>query len=180
MAAKRATRSRSYVNQEGHDRFFQTNYEGVIPNLQRRYRETTSDYIRSELERFMTSRPCPTCGGKRLRVEALAVTVLAQNIDTVSHFSITASLRWVERLAGVRDQDPGIRSQEAGDGSQETGVRERGTEEQMGGGAGEQYAIRNTQYAIRTTPSPPRLAPRNKSPRPRRSPSANTRSRARS
>ena len=56
-----------YVNQEGHDRFFQTNYEGVIPNLQRRYRETTSDYIRSELERFMTSRPCPTCGGKRLR-----------------------------------------------------------------------------------------------------------------
>ena len=92
-----------YVNQEGHDRFFQTNYEGVIPNLQRRYRETTSDYIRSELERFMTSRPCPTCGGKRLRVEALAVTVLDQNIDTVSHFSITASLQWVERLAGASD-----------------------------------------------------------------------------
>ena len=90
-----------YVNQEGHDRFFQTNYEGVIPNLQRRYRETTSDYIRSELERFMTSRPCPTCGGKRLRVEALAVTVLDQNIDTVSHFSVTDSLRWVEKLAGV-------------------------------------------------------------------------------
>ena len=92
-----------YVNQEGHDRFFQTNYEGVIPNLQRRYRETTSDYIRSELERFMTSRPCPTCGGKRLRVEALAVTVLDQNIDVVSHFSITASLQWVERLAGVKE-----------------------------------------------------------------------------
>ena len=90
-----------YVNQEGHDRFFQTNYEGVIPNLQRRYRETTSDYIRSELERFMTSRPCPTCGGKRLRVEALAVTVLDRNIDEVSHFSVTASLGWVERLAGV-------------------------------------------------------------------------------
>ena len=64
-----------YVNQEGHDRHFQTTYEGVIPNLQRRYRETTSDYIRSELERFMTSRPCPTCGGKRLRAEALAVTI---------------------------------------------------------------------------------------------------------
>ena len=91
-----------YVNQEGHDRFFQTNYEGVIPNLQRRYRETTSDYIRSELERYMTSRPCPTCGGKRLRVEALAVTVLDQNIDVVSHFSITASLHWVERLAGAK------------------------------------------------------------------------------
>ena len=57
----------NYVNNEGHDRRFQTNYEGVIPNLQRRYRETTSDYIRSELERYMTSRPCPTCSGKRLR-----------------------------------------------------------------------------------------------------------------
>ena len=96
-----------YVNQEGHDRFFQTTYEGVIPNLQRRYRETTSDYIRSELERFMTSRPCPTCGGKRLRVEALAVTVLDQNIDTVSHFSITTSLQWVERLAGVSETASG-------------------------------------------------------------------------
>ena len=92
-----------YVNQDGHDRFFQTNYEGVIPNLQRRYRETTSDYIRSELERFMTSRPCPTCGGKRLRAEALAVTILDHNIDQVSHFSVTASLRWVEKLAGVTE-----------------------------------------------------------------------------
>jgi excinuclease ABC subunit A len=66
----------NYVNNEGHDRRFQTDYEGIVPNLQRRYRETTSDYIRSELERFMTSRPCPTCGGKRLRPEALAVTII--------------------------------------------------------------------------------------------------------
>ncbi len=89
-----------YVNQEGHDRHFQTTYEGVIPNLQRRYRETTSDYIRGELERFMTSRPCPTCGGKRLRSEALAVTILDRNIDVVSHFAVTEALRWVESLAG--------------------------------------------------------------------------------
>jgi excinuclease ABC subunit A len=91
-----------YVNQDGHERRYQTQYEGVIPNLQRRYRETTSDYIRSELERYMTSRPCPTCNGKRLRPEALAVTVLDQNIDQVSHFSVTEALRWVETLAGVR------------------------------------------------------------------------------
>ena len=90
-----------YVNHEGHDRYFQTNYEGVIPNLQRRYRETTSDYIRSELERYMTSRPCPTCGGKRLRPEALAVTITDQNIDQVSHFSITDALQWIEQLAGL-------------------------------------------------------------------------------
>ena len=91
----------SYANNEGHDRRFQTTYEGVIPNLQRRYRETTSDYIRSELERYMTSRPCPTCGGKRLRPEALAVTITGLNIDEVSHFSVAEAIRWVEKLAGV-------------------------------------------------------------------------------
>ena len=93
----------NYVNNEGHDRSFQTNYEGVIPNLQRRYRETTSDYIRSELERYMTSRPCPTCSGKRLRPEALAVTITDRNIDEASHLSVTAAVRWIERLAGVAD-----------------------------------------------------------------------------
>ncbi len=96
----------SYANQEGHDRRFQTTYEGVIPNLQRRYRETTSDYIRSELERYMTSRPCPTCGGKRLRPEALAVTITGLNIDQVSHFSVAEAIRWVEKLAGVAQDHP--------------------------------------------------------------------------
>ncbi|MCX6033310.1 MAG: excinuclease ABC subunit UvrA [Chloroflexi bacterium] len=96
-----------YVNNEGHDRHFQTNYEGVIPNLQRRYRETTSDYIRSELERYMTSRPCPTCGGKRLRAEALAVTITDHNIDEVSHFAVTNAIGWVERLAGIGESANG-------------------------------------------------------------------------
>jgi excinuclease ABC subunit A len=98
----------NYVNQEGHARRFQTNYEGVVPNLQRRYRETTSDYIRSELERYMTSRPCPTCGGKRLRPEALAVTILDRNIDEVSHFSVIRALRWVEELAGVAPHEAAV------------------------------------------------------------------------
>jgi excinuclease ABC subunit A len=52
----------------------------------------------------MTSRPCPTCGGKRLRPEALAVTILNQNIDQVSHFSVMEALWWVEALAGVRSE----------------------------------------------------------------------------
>ena len=50
-------------------------FEGLIPNLERRYKETDSEYVKSELERFMVERPCPTCGGKRLKPEALAVTV---------------------------------------------------------------------------------------------------------
>ncbi|MCX7854047.1 MAG: excinuclease ABC subunit UvrA, partial [Caldilineales bacterium] len=79
-----------YVNQHGMQREYQTTYEGVIPNLQRRYRETTSDYIRSEyLERYMTNRPCPTCGGKRLRPEALAVTIQGLNIDQVTQMSVS-------------------------------------------------------------------------------------------
>ncbi len=97
----------NYTNNEGHDRRFQTSYEGVIPNLQRRYRETTSEYIRSELERYMTSRPCPTCGGKRLRPEALAVTITGYNIDQASHFSITEAVRWIEWLAGVGENTNG-------------------------------------------------------------------------
>jgi excinuclease ABC subunit A len=52
----------------------------------------------------MTSRPCPTCGGKRLRPEALAVTILDQNIDQVSHFSVMEALWWVEALAGVHSE----------------------------------------------------------------------------
>ena len=81
----------------------------MIPNLQRRYRETTSDYIRSELERYMTSRPCPTCSGKRLRPEALAVTVTDRNIDETSHMSVTAAVRWIERLAGIGEGENGRR-----------------------------------------------------------------------
>ena len=105
-----------YVNNEGHDRYFQTNYEGVMPNLQRRYRETQSDYIRSELERYMTSRPCPTCEGKRLRPEALAVTITDLNIDHVSHFAITDALLWIEQLAGLAASEQDADAAGTGDG----------------------------------------------------------------
>ena len=104
----------SYVNHEGHQRRFQTEYEGVVPNLQRRYRETSSEYIRSELERFMSTRPCPTCGGKRLRPEALAVTILERNIDEVSHFSVINAINWVETLAGIDDFSVSVTDLEAG------------------------------------------------------------------
>ncbi len=67
---------------------FYTEYEGVIPNLARRYRETESDYMRSEIERYMRIFACPTCHGKRLKPEALSVTVQGMDIASLCSLSI--------------------------------------------------------------------------------------------
>ena len=77
-----------------------TTFEGVINNLQRRYRETESNYVRSEIERYMTSRPCQSCQGRRLKPEALAVTVGGLNIMEVTDRSIGQGLEWVKAIAG--------------------------------------------------------------------------------
>jgi excinuclease ABC subunit A len=74
-------------------------YEGVIPNLERRYRETDSDYIRSRVEEFMTRRPCPVCKGARLRPEALAVTVADEPISEIASWPITRLLEWMAGLS---------------------------------------------------------------------------------
>ncbi|MEK7217264.1 MAG: excinuclease ABC subunit UvrA, partial [Chloroflexota bacterium] len=84
---------------------WETNFEGVIPNLMRRYKETDSDYIKSEIERYMGATPCPTCSGLRLKPEALAVTVAGLNIAQVSAMSTAAGKQWVAHLAGQGD-DP--------------------------------------------------------------------------
>ena len=67
---------------------YQGSFEGVIPNLERRYRETTSDYTKSEIEKYMVQKPCSTCGGKRLKKQALAVTVGGKNIYELCEMSI--------------------------------------------------------------------------------------------
>ena len=67
---------------------FMTKYEGIVNNLMRRYRETTSDGVKYEIERYMVSVPCKTCGGKRLKKEALAVTVCGLNIAELSDMSV--------------------------------------------------------------------------------------------
>ncbi len=82
---------------------FQTNFEGVIPNLERRYRETQSEYVRSKISEYMTDRPCPTCKGERLRPEALAVTVLDKNINEVTKWPINRTLEFVQKL-----KQPGV------------------------------------------------------------------------
>jgi len=80
---------------------YTTTFEGVIPNLERRYRETNSEYIRNKITEFMSERPCPTCKGTRLRSEALAVTVDDQNIVEVTGWPVVRTLTWIDRLRGA-------------------------------------------------------------------------------
>ncbi len=79
---------------------YQTAFEGVIPNLERRFRETSSEYIRNKITEFMSDRPCPTCHGSRLRPEALAVTVDNYNIVEVTSWPVNRTLEWIKRLNG--------------------------------------------------------------------------------
>lgn len=69
-------------------RSFDSTYEGVIPNLERRYKETDSDFMRRDIERFMQERPCHACKGRRLRPEVLAITVHDQSIMDICELSI--------------------------------------------------------------------------------------------
>jgi excinuclease ABC subunit A len=87
-----------YRNREGERRQFEARFEGVINNLNRRYRESTSDYVRSMIESYMAERPCPTCGGARLRPESLAVTVGGSSIDAISGMTVKQLLDWVHHL----------------------------------------------------------------------------------
>lgn len=77
---------------------FNTAFEGVIPNLERRYRETGSEYVRNKISEFMSDRPCQTCKGTRLRPEALAVTVDDRNIVQVTDWPVNRTLEWIVRL----------------------------------------------------------------------------------
>ena len=69
-------------------------FEGVVPNLERRYRETDSAWVREEIGKFQSSQPCPACGGKRLKPEALAVKIDGKDIADVSIFSIREAGEW--------------------------------------------------------------------------------------
>jgi excinuclease ABC subunit A len=79
---------RFFFDQGGRRHYYDKVFEGVIPNLERRYRETDSDRVRENLERFMNVMPCPTCEGARLRPESLYVRVGGKNIREVCALSI--------------------------------------------------------------------------------------------
>ncbi len=100
----------SYTNRRGQKRSYMTTFEGIVPNLERRYRETDSDYMRTKIEEFMAERPCPACHGARLRPTTLAVTLGGLNIYELSLLPVTGTTRFLddlelsprERLIGAR------------------------------------------------------------------------------
>jgi excinuclease ABC subunit A len=87
-----------YERERGSGTFYQA-FEGIIPNLERRYRETQSQAMRSDLEQFMTEYPCQDCNGKRLKKEPLAVTVGGLSIAEFSDKSITEALDFINSLS---------------------------------------------------------------------------------
>jgi excinuclease ABC subunit A len=91
----------SYTTHDGEQRVYQTRFEGVIPNLERRYSETTSDWMRATIEECMTERPCPTCDGRRLNAWALAVTVGGMSIYEVTTLPVKRLMGWVHSLHEV-------------------------------------------------------------------------------
>jgi len=97
----------TYRNRRGQKRVYQTRFEGVVPNLERRYETTESDYVRQEIERYMSTRPCPRCRGSRLRPEAAAVRVAGRSIVDVVRWPVREVLDWTGQLRagalGARD-----------------------------------------------------------------------------
>jgi excinuclease ABC subunit A len=91
-----------YRSAKGHEFTFARDFEGVVGNLERRYRETNSEYIRERITEYMSDKPCPTCKGRRLRPEAIAVTVAGANIIEVTSWPILRTLDWVGDLSGKK------------------------------------------------------------------------------
>jgi excinuclease ABC subunit A len=88
----------SYRNRMGRRRSYMAPLEGVVPNLERRYKETDSEYSRERIEEYMSVRPCPECHGARLRPESLAVKVGGIGIDEYTRKSAREAMAWLDQL----------------------------------------------------------------------------------
>ena len=88
----------SYRNRFGRRRSYATRFEGIVPNLERRYRETDSDFSREKIEEYMTLRPCPECSGARLRPESRAVLINETPIHEFAQLSARTALDWIRGL----------------------------------------------------------------------------------
>ena len=87
-----------YESKYGGRREYQAYFEGVIPNLERRYRETNSEYSRDKIEEYMAETPCPKCKGTRLKKEVLSVLVDGKNIMEVTDFSVNELVEYIENI----------------------------------------------------------------------------------
>jgi excinuclease ABC subunit A len=92
------TGSEKYRVSLGGGRAFDTTYEGVIPNLERRHKETDSDFIRHDIEKFMQEKPCYSCKGRRLKPEVLAITVGEMSIMDICELSIDDTLDYFDHI----------------------------------------------------------------------------------
>src|SRR5207253_5021698 len=88
----------SYRNRMGRRRSYMLSFEGIVPSLQRRYRDTDSSSQRERIEEYMSFRPCPVCKGARLKPEVLAVTVGGKNIHEFTQMSVTRALVFLDGL----------------------------------------------------------------------------------
>lgn len=92
------TGNESYKISLGMGRSFNTTYAGVVPDLERRHRETESDFTRRDIERYMQEKPCHACHGLRLKPEVLAITVHGSSIMDICQLSIDDALKWFSNL----------------------------------------------------------------------------------
>src|SRR5205085_8254551 len=88
----------SYKNRFGRRRSYMATFEGIVPNLERRFNETDSEYVREKIEEYMATVPCPDCGGARLRPESLAVRGGGLGIHEVTRMSAKRAIEWFEEL----------------------------------------------------------------------------------
>ena len=92
------TGSETYQISIGYGRSFNTTYAGVIPDLERRHRETESDFIRRDIERYMQEKPCHGCNGLRLKPEVLAITINGKSIMDICQLSIDEAADWFRKI----------------------------------------------------------------------------------
>ena len=90
-----------FVNHRGRQRRYETQFEGVVNNLQRRHKETDSEWSRTEIERYMAAVPCHACHGARLKPEALAVQVDGRSIVEITGMSVADARLWADAISGA-------------------------------------------------------------------------------
>lgn len=92
------------LDHHGHKQSYTNTFEGVLPSLQRKYRDTDSDYIRVDLERFMNIQPCPTCKGSRLKKESLHVKVHKYSINDITKLSVEELLKLFDSISFTKKE----------------------------------------------------------------------------